>query len=64
MGPIGGWLFAVGVISLIIGVFLLLGGVRSRGYMRARYGTYSGPTWFIFMIFGIVLMAIGASLPF
>jgi hypothetical protein len=63
MGPIGTMVFLTGTLSLVIGVFLLLLGVRSRGSMDTQWGKFSGPIWFIFLAFGLVLQVIGAMSP-
>ena len=40
----------------LIGVLLLLGGVKSRGKIDTDLGKYSGPVWFIFIALGAVMI--------
>ena len=63
MGPIGTGVFLIGTLSLVVGVFLLLLGVRSSGSMDTKWGKFSGPVWFILIAFGLVLQVIGAMSP-
>jgi hypothetical protein len=63
MGPIGTGVFLIGTSSLVVGVFLLLLGVRSSGSMDTQWGKFSGPVWFILIAFGLVLQVIGAMSP-
>ena len=63
MGPIGTGVFLIGTLSLVVGVFLLLLGVRSSGSMDTQWGKFSGPVWFILIAFGLVLQVIGAMSP-
>lgn len=63
MGPIGTTVFLIGTLSLLIGVFLLLLGIKSHGSMDTQWGKFSGPVWFIFLAFGLVLQVIGAMSP-
>jgi hypothetical protein len=63
MGPIGTGVFLIGTLSLVVGVFLLLLGVRSSGSMDTQWGKFSGPVWFILIAFGFVLQVIGAMSP-
>lgn len=62
---IGLGVFAIGIISLFIGITLLAADIREEeAGIETRWGTFIGPPWFIFMIFGIVLMVIGWLIPF
>ena len=63
MDPIGTGVFLIGTLSLVVGVFLLLLGVRSSGSMDTQWGKFSGPVWFILIAFGLVLQVIGAMSP-
>lgn len=63
MGPTGTMIFLVGTLSLVIGVFLLLLDIKSRGSMDTQWGKFSGPIWFIFIAFGLVLQVVGAMSP-
>jgi len=63
MGPTGTMVFLVGTLSLVVGVFLLLLGIKSRGSMDTQWGKFSGPIWFIFIAFGLVLQVVGAMSP-
>ena len=40
-------------------IVLLLLDVKSRGSMETQWGKFSGPVWFIFLAFGIVLQVVG-----
>ena len=46
----------VGALLFLIGVLLLLGGVKSRGKIDTDLGKYSGPVWFIFIALGAVMI--------
>ena len=61
---IGLGIFLIGVISLFIGIVLLIVGIKEgEAGIKTRWGTFIGPPWFIFMIFGIVLMVFGYLIP-
>ncbi len=62
-GSIGSVFVAVGVIAFIIGLFLFFAGVKSHGSMDTQYGRFSGPVWFIFLAFGLVLILLGVVSP-
>lgn len=63
MGPTGTIVFLVGTLSLVVGVFLLLLGIKSRGSMDTQWGKFSGPIWFIFIAFGLALQVVGVMSP-
>jgi len=63
VGSIGSIFVLVGIISFLLGLFLLFAGVRARGSMDTEYGRFSGPVWFILIAFGLVLILVGANLP-
>ena len=63
MEAIGTAVFAIGSLSIFIGVILLLLDIKSQGSMSTQWGKFSGPVWFIFLAFGIVLQVTGAITP-
>ena len=63
MGPIGTMVFLIGTLSLVVGVFLILLGIKSRGSMDTQWGKFSGPIWFIFIAFGLALQVVGVMSP-
>ena len=63
MEPIGTAVFLIGLLSLLIGFVLLSLDITSRGSMNTQWGKFSGPTWFVFIGFGLVLMVTGAFSP-
>ena len=62
MGPIGPIVFLIGTLLAVVGVVLLLLGLRSRGSMYTQREEISGP-WFILIAFGLVLQVIGVMSP-
>jgi hypothetical protein len=63
MGPIGFAVFLIGTLSVFVGAFLWYLGVRTRGSMSTQWGSFSGPVWFIFIAFGLVLQVVGVLSP-
>lgn len=61
---IGGGVFVIGVVSLFIGFILLAKEVKGTGEIDTKWGTFSGPVWFIFIALGIILMVAGWLIPF
>jgi succinate dehydrogenase hydrophobic anchor subunit len=53
----------VGLLSLVVGLLLLAAGKSSRGYSRSHFGSFSGPVWFVFLLLGIVLLALSTVAP-
>jgi hypothetical protein len=49
MSPIGG----TRVLSIFLGLILWYFGNRSKGEMDREIGTFKGPVWFQFIIFGL-----------
>ncbi len=56
-------LVVVGIIAVVIGFIVMAIHPRQRGGFRARGSSASGPTWFVLVVLGIFLMAVGAYLP-
>lgn len=56
--------FIIGLISLFIGIILLILEREEEGAIETKWGVFAGPVWFIFMIFGIVMMIVGWLMPF
>jgi hypothetical protein len=61
---VGLGVFALGGLSLLIGFILLVVEAKSQGSIETQWGNFKGPVWFIFMIFGIVMMIVGWMMPF
>jgi hypothetical protein len=62
-GGIGVGVFLFGVLSLFIGIALLTAKTKGEGAIETKWGSFGGPVWFIFMIFGIVIMIVGYMIP-
>lgn len=62
-GGIGVGVFLFGVLSLFIGIALLAAEIKGEGAIETKWGSFGGPVWFIFMIFGIVIMIVGYMIP-
>jgi hypothetical protein len=63
MGPIGWAVFGIGTLSLFIGILLLVLDIKGRGSIDTQWGKFSGPLWFIFIAFGIVIQIVGVMSP-
>jgi hypothetical protein len=51
-----------GSLLMAFAVLLLMNGVRSRGSIRTKQFTSSGPVWFVIFMFGAFLVYIGLVL--
>jgi len=51
-----------GVVLMAFAILLLINGTRSRGFVRTRDFTGSGPVWFVIFMFGAFLTFIGIVL--
>lgn len=56
-------LSGVAALSILIGIVILAMGTKSRGGFAHGGTKIWGEAWFIFMILGIVLLAIDNGLP-
>lgn len=58
-----GTFWIVGLLTILMGAFLMAMGNSSRGRMGGQYrkakGTVAGPVWFLLMVFGVVIIVIG-----
>ncbi len=54
---------AVGIIAVIAGFFIMAIHPSQRGGIGHGRSRASGPVWFVVVIFGFALMAVGAYLP-
>ena len=52
-------LYWLGVIAIIIGVTAMIAAIRSKGSTEILIDEFKGPGWFLLIIFGIVLLALG-----
>jgi hypothetical protein len=52
----------LGAVLMAFGVLLMMNGVRSRGSVRTKSFSSSGPIWFIIFMFGAFLAYIGTAL--
>jgi len=55
-------LFAVGGIAILVGLFLVVVGVRERVSAVTEFGRYSGSVGGVVIVLGIILMAIACLL--
>lgn len=63
-GQIGTGIFLLGLFSFIVGAILLAADIKGQGSADTQWGKFKGPVWFVFMIFGIVIMIVGWTIPF
>ena len=63
VGQIGLGIFVIGTICLFLGGALLMAGKDEEAGIETRWGAFVGPSWFIFMSLGIVLMIFGWMMP-
>jgi vacuolar-type H+-ATPase subunit I/STV1 len=58
----------LGVITILMGFFLMFKGNRSRGQMSGEYGrakgAFKGPIWFLLIVIGVFLIAIDPFIHF
>jgi hypothetical protein len=56
---IGNELELLGAFLMVFAVLILMGGGRSRGFVRTKGFTGSGPVWFVMFMFGAFLASLG-----
>ncbi len=62
-----GNLVTLGIITILMGFFLMYRGNRSRGEMGGQHGSskaiFKGPIWFLLIVLGVFLIAIDPYVP-
>jgi hypothetical protein len=57
----------IGIITILMGFFLMYSNNRSRGQMSGGYGratgAFKGPVWFLLIVLGVFLIAIDPFIP-
>jgi uncharacterized membrane protein YozB (DUF420 family) len=61
---IGLAVFFVGVLAIFLGLCFWYYNEKSSGSMDTEWGRFSGPVWFVLVVFGLVLMVVGVLIPF
>ena|SRR5881397_1128309 len=53
----------IGVVVIIIGFWVMVVHPHQRGGLGGRGNRASGPVWFLLVVLGIIILALGAYLP-
>ncbi|HYC26915.1 MAG TPA: hypothetical protein VEB67_02700 [Nitrososphaerales archaeon] len=53
-------LLLLGVLSIVLGVFVLITGSRSLASMEFSLGSFRGPVWLLMFLVGIFFIGLGA----